>query len=217
MGRYKAVLMDLDQTLVDSRESILIAFEATFAEELGRELRRDELQETLGYPLRAQMAVLAGEDQADNLVAAYQRHLALLDHTIRVFPGWEATLAELRRRQYRLAVVTSKSRLFALRHLALHDLERRVDTVVTSDDTETHKPAPEPLLLAARRLGLPPAHCLVVGDSPWDMLAGLAAGMTVALAEWGEFDPEALARQGVSPHFRLRRPQEVLPLCPKLE
>jgi pyrophosphatase PpaX len=91
-----------------------------------------------------------------------------------------------------------------------------VDLVITADDTTAHKPDPEPFLLAARQLGLQSASCLVVGDSPWDVLAGMRAGMVVALAEWGMFDPAAFEREGAIPDFRLRRPKDLLALCEAL-
>lgn len=110
-----------------------------------------------------------GEEHADALVGAYREELAELDHLVRVFPEWPDVLRELGRRGYRLAVVTSKGRLFASRHLRLTGLDLLIEVVVTAADVRNHKPDPEPLLAVASRLRARPQDCLVVGDNPYDL------------------------------------------------
>lgn len=211
---YDAVLLDLDQTLVDTRESILAAFLHVFRTELERTLHPEEVLAVYGRPLRVQMCALAGEELADTLVASYRRHLVEVESLIRPYPAWPTVLIELRRRGYKLAVVTSKARLLARRHLELHGLDILVDAVVALEDVPEHKPEPGPCLRAAALLDAGPQRCLMVGDSPWDILAGQRAGMRTALAEWGQYDVELLRREHAVPDLTLTAPEQLLQILP---
>ena len=93
---------------------------------------------------------------------------------------------------YRLGVVTSKSKPVAMRGLEHYGLERFFETVVAYEDTEIHKPEPEPLLEAARRMEVPIERCAYVGDSPHDMNAAIAAGAVPVAALWGPFAERVL-------------------------
>ncbi|MDP2871753.1 MAG: HAD-IA family hydrolase [Bacillota bacterium] len=214
MATFDAVLLDLDQTLVDTKESILAAFVHTFRTELQRELHPDEVLAIYGRPLREQMRTLAGEERADGLVASYRRYFDQVESLIKPYPAWPGVLAELRTRGIETAVVTSKGARFARRHLELHGLHVLVDVVVALEDTTEHKPHPEPCLRAAALLGVDPRRCLMVGDSPWDILAGQRAGMKAALAKWGLYDPEAFRREGAVPDTTLETPEQLLTFLP---
>ncbi|HEY5478632.1 MAG TPA: HAD-IA family hydrolase, partial [Gaiellaceae bacterium] len=69
-------------------------------------------------------------------------------------------------------------------------LEGLFDVIVTSEDTELHKPNPEPLLLALRKLEATPAEAAYVGDSPFDVEAANAAGLRSIAVTWGGIHPE---------------------------
>jgi pyrophosphatase PpaX len=211
---FDAVLLDLDQTLVDTRDSILASFVHVFQDKLGRTLDPGEVLAIFGRPLHEQMRTLAGEDVANELVEAYRLHLDVVEGLIKTYPEWPSVLAQLRERGYRLGVVTSKIARFAVRHLELHGLLAAVDVVVALDHTIEHKPHPEPCLRAAALLEVQPDRCLMVGDSPWDILAGQRAGMKTALAQWGLHDPEAFAREGAKADFTFSSPLQLLDILP---
>ena len=79
------------------------------------------------------------------------------------------------------------------------------DTVVGGDETERHKPDPEPLLLAAERIGADPAETVYVGDSPFDVRAAKAAGMHAIGVTWGRIHDRGEARAGAAGRDRRRR------------
>jgi pyrophosphatase PpaX len=64
-------------------------------------------------------------------------------------------------------------------------IEHLFETVVGGDETQRHKPDPEPLLLAAHRLRAEPSECAYVGDSPFDIRAAKAGGMHAVAVSWG--------------------------------
>jgi pyrophosphatase PpaX len=113
-----------------------------------------------------------------------------------VFPGVLELLATLREEGHLLGIVTAKR----LRTVALafdrFPALREMDVVIGAEDTERHKPEPDPLLEALRRLGAEPSGAAYVGDSPFDIRAAKAAGMFSIAVGWGGIHPdERLARE----------------------
>jgi phosphoglycolate phosphatase-like HAD superfamily hydrolase len=90
-------------------------------------------------------------------------------------------------------------------------LREHFEVVVTASDTTEHKPSPAPLLLCLERFGAPAEGSLYVGDSPFDIEAGRAAGMATAAVAWGVFGRDELL--AARPDHWLERPDELLALC----
>jgi pyrophosphatase PpaX len=183
--RYPVVLFDLDGTVVDSGGIILASMRHAARAVLGREYSDQELLASVGGPgLDAQMAVLA-EDRVDELVRVYRAHNEPLHDTLEFCAGMADALATLKGQGRRLGLVTAKRRVtveLAFARLPLADL---FDVVVGGDETERHKPSPEPLELGLERLGVTPEGAAYVGDSPFDMQAARAAGMAAIGVTWG--------------------------------
>jgi pyrophosphatase PpaX len=183
--RYPVVLFDLDGTVVDSGGIILASMRHAARTVLGREYSDQELLASVGGPgLEAQMAVLA-EDRVDELVRVYRAHNEPLHDTLEFCPGMADVLATLKAQGRRLGLVTAKRRVtveLAFARLPMADL---FEVVVGGDETERHKPNPEPLQLGLERLGVSPEGAAYVGDSPFDMQAARAAGMAAIGVTWG--------------------------------
>jgi pyrophosphatase PpaX len=195
--RFPVVLFDLDGTVVDSGAIILASMRHATREVLGREYGDEELLQAVGGPgLESQMAKLA-PDHVDELVRVYRAHNEPLHEELEACPGIEGVLACLREQGRRLGVVTAKRR--ATVELAFRQVPvgHFFETVVGGDETVRHKPDPEPLLVAAQRLRVPPAECAYVGDSPFDVRAAKAAGMYAVAVTWGRIhDRELLEAEG---------------------
>ena len=190
-----AALFDFDGTLVDTTEMILQGMRHATAEVLGRDdIPRETLLANVGQPLPRQMESIDTEN-AGPLLEAYRRHHEENhDVLIREFPGIEKSLSRLRSAGIEVAVVTSKRRAsveMALKRFP--DLRNVVDRFVTLEDTTEHKPHPEPLLRGLELLGgVPKEAAAYVGDSPFDVEAARAAGLTSVAVSWGAFPEERL-------------------------
>ncbi|HEY0915831.1 MAG TPA: HAD family phosphatase [Solimonas sp.] len=175
-----AVIFDMDGLMLDS-ERALIACLAEVARELGHDVPdtlwlsmvghsdavcRHLLDEALGEPQRVQV-----------LERAYARYDAVVEAGVPHRPGIIALLEVLQAHGIPRAVATSTRRPLALRKLEASGLLARFDAVCTSSDVAHPKPAPDVYLLAAHSLGVAPALCLVLEDSPAGVRAALAAGM----------------------------------------
>jgi len=191
----KAALFDFDGTLVDTTDLIYQSMRHAASEVLGRDdLAREVLMANVGQPLPRQMELLSAE-HAEALLDSYRLHNEEHhDALIKEFPGVEDSLARLRAAGVRVGVVTSKRRFsvdMALKTFpGLGDV---VDQWVTMEDTEEHKPRPEPLLKGLELLGnIPREEAAYVGDSPFDVAAARAAGVKSVAVSWGAFPEDTL-------------------------
>jgi pyrophosphatase PpaX len=208
--RFPVVLFDLDGTVIDSGAMIIASMKHAAKAVLGREIPEQVLSAAVGGPgLVAQMQAL-DPARVDDLVAAYREHNEPLHDELEAF--WEVVqvLPRLREEGRRLGVVTAKRRATVdLAFGRLPELESNFDVVITSDDTERHKPAPDPILAAIDRLGTHPAETAYVGDSPFDIRAAKAAGVYAVAVGWGGIHTDqVLARE--RPDAFVRRAEELL-------
>jgi pyrophosphatase PpaX len=183
--RFPTVLFDLDGTVVDSGAIILASMRHATREVLGRDYSDEELMQAVGGPgLEAQMAALAPE-HVERLVDVYRAHNEPLHAELEACAGMGDVLVRLAEEGWKLGVVTAKRRSTVELAFDRVPLGHLFETVVGGDETERHKPDPEPLLLAAERLGADPAETAYVGDSPFDVRAAKAAGMFAVAVTWG--------------------------------
>jgi pyrophosphatase PpaX len=191
------VLLDFDGTLVDTTELIHQSMRHATSTVLGREYSREELLNGVGTPLPEQMKAFDSA-RADELLQSYHRHQeAHHDELIREFSGVEESLTRLQEAGLDLAVVTSKRRVSVDQALeSFPGLGRVVDRFVTMEDTTEHKPHPEPLLKGLKMLGATREESAYVGDSPYDISAAQAAGLTSVGVSWGAFPHESLREAG---------------------
>jgi len=194
--RFPVVLFDLDGTVVDSGSIILASMRHATREVLGRDFGDAELMQAVGGPgLEAQMEVFAPE-RVDELVRVYRAHNEPLHDELEACVGMESVLLRLHEQGHRLGVVTAKRRSTVELAFARVPIAHLFETVVGGDETQKHKPDPEPLLLAATRMNARPAETAYVGDSPFDIRAAKAADMYAIAVTWGRIhDRERLERE----------------------
>src|SRR5687768_2206306 len=177
---------------------------------LDREIARDELAATVGgQGLVAQMTQLA-PDRVEELIEVYRAHNDPLHETLEAFAGMVDVLPRLRAEGRRLGVVTAKRhRTVALAFARVPWLEEQFDVVVGHDDTERHKPDPDPVLEALRQLDATPEDAAYVGDSPFDIQAAKGAGVFAIGVAWGGIhsDERLLAEE---PDAFVHSPEELL-------
>lgn len=211
--KINTLLFDLDGTLINTNELIIQSFRHTFAAH-GLSVADEEIYRYFGKPLHDQFALFA-PGQEDQLIAIYRQfNWEMHDRLTQGFPGIDALLAELTERGYRLAIVTSKIRPLVQKGLRLFNLEQYFPLLVCSEDTTEHKPHPAPVQKALDLLGVDNQATAMIGDSPYDLLAGKAAGATAIGVLWSSFPRQSLEQ--CDPDYLVERPGELLALFPKL-
>lgn len=183
--RFSVVLFDLDGTLVDSAAVILGSFHHATEKVLRRRFPDERiLGQVGGSNLATQMALLDA-DHVDELVRVYREHNEPRQAELACFPGMLEVLAELKREGRRLGVVSAKQQPTVRRAFDSAGIDAFFDVVVGSDDTDRHKPDPEPILKALELLEARPEEAVYVGDSPFDVGAARAAGVFSVAVGWG--------------------------------
>lgn len=180
---YKGILFDLDGTLLDTTDLILKSFQHTIRTHQGHDADLEFAKTTFGRPLIEALAMMGDDPEA--MIKTY-REFNILHHDelAKVFAGVVEVVRELYGRGIKLAVVTSKTRATSIRGLRLFDLDKYFPVVVGHEDCQLHKPHPEPVLRGLEGLGLPAGDCLMVGDSPFDIMSAKAAGVRTAAVRW---------------------------------
>jgi len=191
--KWEAILFDVDGTLIDSIPFIVESFQYSFRRHLGHPLDEATILAGIGTPLEMAFSHWPPE-LAKVLMDSYlDYNHANLHHGIGVFWQMPAVLAKLQQAGIPLGIVTSK-RLQALQPtLADFDLAGYFGLVITKEDTKLHKPNPEPLFEAMKRLGLSrPERILYVGDSIHDLECAVRAGCQPVMVGWTRMPRQAL-------------------------
>lgn len=188
----RAVLFDLDGTLVDTIADLADAIDATRAEfglaPIGATIAAGYVGHGIG-PFVHDALAHGGTDVAalgDDALTHFRAHYRAVNgrHSV-LYPGVRDGLTRWRAIAQKLAVVTNKSREFTVPLLEHTQLAPFFDFVVCGDDVSRKKPDPEPLNYACRMLGVTPAATLFIGDSSNDALAAHAAGIRALAVPYG--------------------------------
>lgn len=190
----RAVLIDLDGTLVDSLPDIACAVNA-MREELGHPMlpvKRIAAYVGKGVDVLVHRALTetmddqAPVDKFERGKQSFSRHYSKVNgNESRVYPGVQQALEDLRGKGMPLACVTNKPRSFTMQLLERKGLKAAFTAIVSGDDTQNKKPHGEPMLHACQLLGVAGSDATVIGDSENDVLSARAAGCHVIVVETG--------------------------------
>lgn len=189
-GGIRAVFFDLDGTLADTAPDLGGALNALLAE-LGRPpIAMSVLRPHVSAGTRGMLGVGLGltpddhgyGERATRFLELYAERLCV---GTRLFDGVRQLLEELERRDIRWGIVTNKPARFTEPLAECLKVSHRASAIISGDATPRPKPAPDGLVLARQRSGVPPPLTLYVGDDLRDIQAGRAAGMRTVAAAWG--------------------------------
>lgn len=204
----KAVLFDLDGTLLNTNDLILNSFKYTLKEVLGIEVSEEELSKTFGRPLIPVLEYYS-EEKLDDLVTVFREYNeANHDAMCKPFEGVKELIVSLKENGFKLGIVTSKRVKMAKRGCDISGLTEYFDTFITPECTDKHKPHGEPILKACYELGVEPKEVIMVGDAPADILSGKNAGSKTCAVKYTAIPLNELEVH--SPDFFVDTPLEIL-------
>lgn len=181
-NQTRAVLWDLDGTLIDSMPYHWEAWNDVL-QPLGYHFSVESFLPTIGLRNEEIVRDFLKLDRppaelVQIVLAKEERYRAILrERGLTLLPGVDAWLTRLTAAGWRHAIVTSAPRLNVEATVHAGGLDRRVDLIVAAEDVINGKPHPDPFLLAADRLGVDPARCIVVEDAPAGLEGARRAGM----------------------------------------
>lgn len=215
----KAVLFDLDGTLIDSAPDLGSAADKMRVDRGLASLTLEEYRPMAGAGARGMLGVAfnISVDHPDfpamreEFFSNYERCMTSRTYA---FDGVAQLIVDLLHLDYSWGVVTNKSMRFTDPLTRSMPLFSSAKTIISGDTTPYAKPHPEPLFEAARRLAIVPSECLYVGDDERDIVAGLAAGMRTVAATYGYLG-QATNPVHWNAHAIINSPAELLQLLKK--
>lgn len=192
----KAVLFDIDGTLVDSNNFHVLAWAEAF-HAAGHDFRLSELHEHIGKGAANYVRALLPDCSAEEAEALGEAHGRLFARhymdRLKPFPGARELLQRCRDEGLQVMLATSASGKEVELHLDLLDARGIVHGWTSADDVGCSKPCPDVFETAARKAGAAPAEALAIGDTPYDVEAAGAAGMRTIAVRSGLFPDERLS------------------------
>ncbi len=230
----RAVIFDMDGTLLDSEVIHYIVINDILKRELGWEQTPEEYLKYCGIPdqkmwpmmmdemdsgkvmsLARKWGMASDEALPSALSAELERlHWAEYDlyiekNGVKAFPGVRELMGALRTEKIRIAVATGSLVRIVRENLKLLGIEEFVEEIATSEDCDNGKPAPDVFLLAAKKLGVAPADCLVVEDAGNGLQGALSAGMACAGFDGSELPSELSLAPIVFSDYRKVKPADM--------
>ena len=215
MSRFKAVLFDLDGTLLDTAPDLTHATSTVLAAAGRAALPLEQLRPWVSRGARGMVSQAFGDlDEADAaskaeaLIEAYRQNL-VVDSAL--FDGMDSVIAALDASPLRWGVVSNKMESLVHPILDHFAWSKHCGCAIGGDTLPTRKPDPAPLLLGAEQLSVAASDCLYVGDARSDVVAAHAAGMQCVAASYGYLPPGEDARAWQA-NYVIDHAAELLPI-----
>ncbi len=183
----KAVLFDMDGTIIDSDLMVVEIWRDLYKKyKPGYKPHLADILSFSGPPLDVSFKKAFPSLDPNEVLSFYrQRVKQYYDDLVISFDGMRETLEELKRRGYKLGVVTNKAKDFALYSLELCLLDGLFDVTIGGDDVMKNKPDPEGIYKALSALKvMNKKEAVYIGDTEYDLLAAKNAGISFFLASW---------------------------------
>ncbi|MBX4267639.1 HAD family hydrolase [Clostridium estertheticum] len=203
---YNYIIFDVDGTLLDTEIAVLSSLQKLLSEELNKNYSFEELKFALGIPGEVALNKLG----ITNILECSEKwnvYLKEYFHHVKIFDDIKESLVKLNEMGVSIGIVTSKTKEEFLNDFVPFGLSNYFKLVVCADDTEKHKPNPEPLLKFIELSEVDKSKTIYIGDTKYDLDCALGAGIDFALALWG-----AKSSIGIDANYILENPKQILEL-----
>lgn len=217
--KIRAVMFDLDGTLLDTAPDFVVIVNQLLTEECRSELAPEIIRTGVSNGSKALIKLAFGIDENDarferlrqRLLDLYLAHIAVYT---KPFPGISLLLNKLAERKITWGIATNKPAIFTLPLMAALDIQPAPASIICPDHVARSKPDPESLLLASQQLGCTPAEIIFIGDHKRDIDCGKGAGSITIAAAYGYVDADDNA-ENWSADYCVNHADEIWPIVEK--
>lgn len=209
MKKYKAIIYDLDGTMIDSFRMNIMPLVKIVEEETGQKTSYEELVKYTAWQGKEILADLKIKD-IETVYARWVRYMNESDEVAPLYAGFEEVLETFDGRMLQ-AVVSSKTKEQYQIDIVQKGIDKYICTAILAEDTSKHKPNPEPLLKCLEKLNVKPEEAVYIGDSLYDYQAAVNANIDFGYASWGSISSDGI----VNPTYIFNKPLELLKLLNK--
>ncbi|GIO37739.1 hydrolase [Paenibacillus antibioticophila] len=203
---YTACIFDIDGTLIHTEQAVLGSLQKLLKQNYNREMSQQDLAFVLGIPGAVSLRRL-GIEYVDLANKRWNDLMGEYRHTVHVYEGVRQLLTDLREQSALTGVVTSKTYQEFLDDFVPFGLVHDLTYAICADDTNLHKPHPEPLLKFLEMSGARAEESIYIGDTIYDYECARDAGVDFGLALWGCRQPDAIPAK-----YKFEHPSDILPL-----
>lgn len=170
MKKYKCVIFDLDGTMLDTEKMNIVPLQKLIKEELGKDIEYDELLKYRAYAGKKTLELLEFKD-IESSYDKWVKYVNEYEDGAKLYDGFKEVIEVLDKNGILLGIASSKMKNQYEIDFFKTGLQGYMKSVVLAEDTENHKPHPEPLLKAVELLNISPKDAIYVGDTIADYKA----------------------------------------------
>ena len=204
MKKYKCVIFDLDGTMIDTEEMNIIPLQRLIKEELSQDIAYEDLLKYMAYPGKKTLKLLGFKD-VETSYNKWVKYVNEYEEGAKLFEGFHEVIESLDSNGILCGIASSKMKEQYEIDFLKTGLQKYIKSVVLAEDTEKHKPHPDPLLKAVEILNIEPKDAMYIGDTFSDYKSTKAAGMDFGLAGWGARDIT-----DIEADYYLNEPKDIL-------
>lgn len=207
MKKYKAIIYDIDGTVLNTLNMNMYPLMKIIKEETDEEWTFEQVLKFAAYPGMKVMEELNVKDK-EKTYARWVQYVNEYEEGATLYDGFEEVFQRFYDAHIIQAVVSAKTAKQYQIDFVDKGLDQYMETAILADDTDKHKPDPEPLLKCIERLNLSTNEVIYIGDALSDYQASKNAGMDFGYAKWG-----SVSSQGIDdPDYIFNQPQDLLKL-----
>lgn len=213
MSNIDTVLFDFDGTVMNTNDVIINSWQHTFRTLEGREEQVEKIIKTFGEPLALTMKHFFPQVPVETSLQIYRSyHYDNFGELITLFPGMKELIEQLKGKGYKLGLVTSRLKKTTMQGLESYEMAPLFDVIITAEDTDKHKPDPEPIHIALEKLGSKPENSMMLGDTMFDIRCAKNAGVTSVLVSWAVAVTEEEREGPDRPDYVIDKAEDLLTL-----
>lgn len=210
MKKYKAIIYDIDGTVLNTLNMNMYTLIKIIKEETGEDWSFEEVLKFAPYPGMKVMEELQIEDK-EKTYSRWVKYVNEYKEGAILYEGFNEVFEQFHLANIIQAVVSSKTRKQYEIDVVSKGIDKYMSTTILANDTEKHKPDPEPLLKCLKRLNINADEVIYVGDALSDYEAARNAHMDFGYAKWGSVSSDGID----CPTYTFNRPYDLLMLLPK--